>query len=169
MDQRNSRQKFLKVTLLLVICAFGMAQTKCGKKELIQTVSDATTSLTAGVEIADSAYKNGVLDADTERGILTGSESVRKVLNEVNEFAKKFPEGTQPDANSKQTVLDNINLAVTGLDNLIRDGVFIKDGTAQAKYLSHIRKAKALLTGITGIIQKIEAAKSPPPTQPVKS
>lgn len=165
MIQRYQKKRLAVQVLALFLC---LSLTGCGKKELIQTVSDATTSLTAGLQIADSAYKNGMLDADAERGILTGGEAVRKVLNETNEFAKKFPEGTQPDAKSKQTVLDNINRAVTGLDNLIRDGVLIKDGTAQAKYLTHIRQAKALLAGITGIIQKIETAKSPPTPTPAK-
>lgn len=159
MFKHLNSQKLIHVAFVLALAFTSMAAT-CGKKEMVRTVSDAITSLTAGLEIAESAHRNGVMEAEAFKGTLETGLVANSVLSEVNEFASKFPEdGVRPTEDQKQFVLGRIEDALTRFDKLIENGTLIKDQTGQRKYLTRIRQARALAKGLAESIRKIEAAK----------
>ncbi len=162
---RNSQKIYRQLAVITLITILALSSAACGKKDLVRTTSDAITALRAGLEIADSAHRSGFL-ADAEyRGTLGTGAVANTILGEVNEFAAKFPEdGTSPTEEQKQFVLGRINDALARLDNLIADGVLIKDPEGQRRYLTKVRQAKALVTGLADAIKKIEAAKPKPTT-----
>lgn len=144
------RRTYLLAAILIAIACQGC------KTSLTKLNSDAITLLTASLQSADAAHQRGFLAEPSYREVLTTGESTRKILVEINAFAKSLPE-KPPSDDQKLRLLTAINSAIAGMDSLVAAGSMFQNPEAQAGYYRFARPAQAAIVALSQAIEKIKS------------